>query len=358
MKVRKIVSMVLVMIMVCSLAGCSSNKGTNESSTTDNTNSEADTDENNTSEDASDFDGEVTYFKLGHTQGPDSPVQFTGEKMNELLKERMPQYQIELYPNSQLGGERDMIEAVQLGSQDCIITSTTVLSNFVPDFTPAEMLYLIQDYDHADAVYQGEIGKSWLDACSNAGLVGLGFTEVGFRHMITASKEVHQLSDIKGMKLRVMENDAHVAGWKALGVDAVTTSFSDAFSGMQQGTMDAMEVPWCLIWANGFYDVAKYVVETGHIYTAQVFVMSDKAWNTMSPEEQKIWQECVTEACAAGREYCRNNDAEFKQKCMEKGMTVIEDIDLTEWRESAKPLYAQYDEEYGDMIRRIQELAK
>lgn len=354
MKVKKIISILLAIMMVCSLAACSSDKEPNKSNTAD----EAKTDADTGAAEAADFDGEVTYFKLGHTQGPDSPVQYTGEKMNELLKERMPQYQIELYPNSQLGGERDMIEAVQLGSQDCIITSTTVLSNFVPDFTPAEMLYLIKDYEHADTVYQGEIGKSWLDACSNAGLVGLGFTEVGFRHMITASKEVHQLSDIKGMKLRVMENDAHVAGWKALGVDAVTTSFSDAFSGMQQGTMDAMEVPWCLIWANGFYDVAEYVIETGHIYTAQVFVMSDKAWNAMSAEEQEIWQECVTEACAAGREYCRNNDEEFKQKCMEKGMTVIEDLDLTEWRESAEPLYAQYDREYGDMIRKIQELAK
>ncbi len=300
----------------------------------------------------------VTYFKLGHTQGTDSPVHFASERMNELLKEKMPQYQLDLYPSSQLGGERDMIEAVQLGSQDMVITATTPLCNFVPEFMPGDLLYLIQDYDHADAVYQGEIGKSWLAACENANMHGIGFTEVGFRHMITAKKEVHKLADIKGMKMRVMENEAHVNGWKLLGMDAVTTSFADAFSGMQQGSMDAMELPWCLIWANSFYDVAKYVIETRHIYTAQCCLMSDKAWKKMSADEQKTWMELWSQALAEGRTYCRENEERFKKQSIEKGMTVIDDVDTTEWREAAKGLYEQYSDKYGDMIKKIQGLAK
>jgi len=299
----------------------------------------------------------VRHFKLGHVSGPDSPHHYIGVVMNKLLAERMPKYQIDIYPNSQLGGERDMTEALQLGSQDLLITATTPLANFVPSLMVGELLYLIQDYDHADAVYQGELGKQFLEDINAAGFKALGFAEVGFRHFCNARKPINNLSDIAGLKLRVMENPLHVAGWRIMGVDAITTSWSDAIAGMQQGTIDAMEAPWSLIFPNGVYDVAKHAALTGHIYTAQAFIMSPRSWNSMPPEDQKIWMELAAEACKITREYSRAITDDFMQKSINLGMQVTKP-DLTEWRERAKQIYAQYDGQYGEMVRKIQALIK
>ncbi|SBV96944.1 conserved exported hypothetical protein [uncultured delta proteobacterium] len=299
----------------------------------------------------------VKNFRLAHVNGVDSPQQKVAEYMNEMLAKKMPQYHIDIYPNSQLGGERDMTEAIQLGSLDLLVTATTPLANFVPTLMVGELLYLVQNYEHADKIYQGEIGAQFLKDINDAGMKGLGFAEVGFRHLANAKKPVNTLDDAIGMKLRVMENELHVAGWRALGVNAITMSWADAYAGMQQGTIDALEVPWSLMWSNSVYDISKNAAETFHIYTPQAFLMSEKAWKVLSAEEKAIWQECATEACRLTREYARNSNDRFRAQCEEKGMKVTRP-DLAPWREKAKALYQQYDGKYGDMIRKIQALAK
>ena len=298
---------------------------------------------------------EVKYFKLGTANGLDSPQQKVAEAMNELLAERLPQYQIEIFPNGQLGGERDLIESVQMGSLDMAVTATTPLANFVPSLGAGELLYLIKDYDHADAVYQGEIGKQWLEDCAAANIKGLGFAEVGFRHFCTGDVEVSEIADTDGLKLRVMENQLHVAGWRVLDVDAITMGWADAYAGIQQGTIDALENPWCLIMANNVYEVCKYVAETNHIYTAQCFMMSTSAWDSLSAEEQVIWQECASEACQAAIDFNRSNTDSCREKAIELGVTVTTP-DVSEWQEMAKTLYEEYDEQFGDTIRAIQAL--
>jgi tripartite ATP-independent transporter DctP family solute receptor len=294
-------------------------------------------------------------FKLGHVNGVDSVQQMTGVYMNELLAQRLPKYTIDIYPNSQFGGERDMSEAVQLGSQDLLVTASTPLANFVPEIEVLEILYLIQSNEHADAVLEGEYGQELLDAMSNHGIKGLGWTETGWRHFCSAKKPINALSDIAGLKLRVMEHQLHVQGWKVMGVDAITTSWSDAMTGMQQGTMDAIEVPWSIFWPNGVYDVCKNVAETYHLYCAQAFIMSEKAWNSMSPDEQKIFAECAKEATYKSKHYNRDMEASFRKKAEDTGVVVTEP-DLTEWRNRGEEVVKLFSDKYGEQIKKIQAL--
>lgn len=329
------------------LAGCSSSGTTSAPASSGGTAA--------SSAPASAGNTDVTYFKVGHVNGLDSPQQKTAEYMNELLAEKLPQYQLDIYPSSQLGGERDMIEAVQLGTQDLVVTATTPLANFVPSMGAGELLYLIEDYDMADAVYQGDIGKQLLEDCTAANMKGLGFAEVGFR-MLCTNKPIETVNDLTGLKLRVMENQMHVDGWKTMGCDAITMGWADAYAGVQQGTIDAIEVPYSLIYANSVYDVCKYVAETYHIYTAQCFLMSTNAWSKLSADEQAIWQECATEACAKAREYSRQSNEDFKQLIIDKGVTITTP-DLTPFRERAEALYTQYEGQFGTQIAEIKALA-
>lgn len=299
---------------------------------------------------------DATCFRLGFVNGLDSPNQIAAQRLDELLAERLPNYRIEIYPGGQLGGERDMIESVQLGTLDMTITATTPLTNFVPGMGAGELAYLIQDYDHADAVYQGEIGRQWLKECEEVHIKGLGFTEVGFRQLC-ANKKIASIGDLKGLKLRVMENDIHVAGWRAMGCNAVTMSWGDAYSGVQQGTIDAVEVPYTLIVSNGVTDICKNISETNHIYTAQAMLMSEWAWNKMSEAEQEIFAECAREACLYGKEYAREQNEICRQTCLDAGVT-IQEMDLEPFREQAQTLYDQYDDQYGALITQIQALAR
>lgn len=175
--------------------------------------------------------------------------------------------------------------------------------------------------------------------------------------MLCTNKPIEDIADLKGLKLRVMENEMHVNGWRAMGCDAVTMSWSDAYSGVQQGTIDAVEVPYTLMWSNGVPEICDYAAETNHIYTAQCMLMSEWAWGKMSREEQDIFEKCAQEACAYGRDYARDQSEICKQKCVDSGMTITEP-DAEEFRDQAENLYKQYEGEYGDLIKKIQELAK
>jgi tripartite ATP-independent transporter DctP family solute receptor len=294
-------------------------------------------------------------FKYAHGGTPGTPHYQTAIELIDLLAERLPQYNLEHYHSNQLGNERDMIEALQMGTIDIVGTSTTALSNFVPSLTILEFLYLIRDYDHADKVLKGEIGESLMADINAAKMIGLGFYELGFRHLCINPKSINSLSDAKGLKLRVQENPVTVAGWTNLGINAITMTWTDAIAGMQQGTIDAIEVPYTLIVPQTVYDYAKYVSETNHLYQGQATIMSQKAWQNIAPEDQQIFRECVTEACRLSREYARAKTAEFREETLKRGMK-IDTLDLTEWRKQSQNLYAQYDSEYGAMIKKILEL--
>ena len=354
---KKIIGITLALALILSLAAC----GTTAKPTTAPVSSAAPAPQSEapvgeTKAPETEAPQEVIHFKLGTANNIDSPQQKVAEAMNELLAERLPKYTIDIHPSGQLGGERDLIESVQMESLDLAVTATTPLANFVPSLGAGELLYLIQDYEQADAVYQGEIGARWLKDMEASNIKGLGFAEVGFRQLCTSNFEVNSIEDAKDIKLRVMENQIHVAGWKALGIDAITMGWADAYAGVQQGTIDALENPWCLIMANSVYEVCKDIAETNHIYTAQAFMMSMKAWNSLTPEEQEIWQQCAAEACQAAIEYNRTNTENFKSELIALGITITQP-DVSEWEEMAKKLYDDYDSEYGDDIRAIQALA-
>lgn len=298
---------------------------------------------------------EKVVFKLGHVNGMDSVQQKCAEYMNELLAQRLPKYEIEIHGNSQLGGERDMAEAVQLGSLDMEITASTPLANFCPEIAPLEILYLIQSYEHADAVLEGEFGEELLASMRNNNIVGLAWTETGFRHFCNVGGEINKLDDIQGLKLRVMEHNMHVEGWRVMGVDAITTSWSDAMTGMQQGTMDAIEVPWSIFWANGAYDVCKNIAETYHLYCAQAFIMSEKAWAKVDEADRETFLACAKEAAKMSKTYNRDSEETFRQNSIAAGVTVTTP-DLAEWQAKGEEVVAYFSKDYGEQIKKIQAL--
>jgi tripartite ATP-independent transporter DctP family solute receptor len=258
-------------------------------------------------------------------------------------------------PAGQLGGERDMIEGLQIGSLDVVITSTGPLGNFVPEVYALDLPFLFRDYDHARKVLDGEIGQELLDEIGENDLVGLAWTENGFRHVTNAQRPIRTPADLEGLKLRTMENRVHMAAFEGMGAAPTPMAFPELFTALQQGVVDGQENPVTVITAAKFWEVQDHVSLTGHVYSPAVVLASPVLFDGLSEEEQGWFREAARASAAATRAEVNRLEEEGVALLRENGMEVITDIDKAPFAALAEQSsYAVYTDEHGtEMIERI-----
>ncbi|NSX53545.1 TRAP transporter substrate-binding protein [Parasulfitobacter algicola] len=257
-------------------------------------------------------------------------------------------------PAGQLGGERDMIEGLQIGSMDVVITSTGPLGNFVPEVFALDLPFLFRDYDHARKTLDGEIGQELLAKIGENDLVGLAWSENGFRHVTNSQRPVRTPADLNGLKLRTMENKVHMTAFSGMGASPTPMAFPELFTALQQGVVDGQENPVTVITASKFWEVQNYVSLTGHVYSPAVVLASPSLIDGLS-DEQKDWfmQASVASAAATRAEVNRLEEAGVAL-LRENGMEVITDIDKAPFADLARASYSVYIDEYGtEMVDRI-----
>lgn len=300
---------------------------------------------------------EATVIKVGHVVSEESSFHFGMEKFQELISEKTEgRYQIEIYPNSQLGGERDLVEGVQMGTVGMTVVASSVMANFVPSLAAVDLPYLIQDQEHADRVFLGDVGNQFISDIDSAGMKCLTFWEVGFRNFQCNRNQVNSLADMKGMKVRTMENKIHQDIWRNWGADPVPMAFAESYTAMQQGALDAYEAPTLNCYTLNIQDVCKYFSTIEYVYTAAPVVISEDIWNGMSAEDQQSFMDAALEAGTYEREENRRQEKEAEQKLADAGMEIAHP-DKTEFAAACEPIYQKYDSEYGDIIRKIKETA-
>ncbi|MEI3306412.1 MAG: TRAP transporter substrate-binding protein [Dysosmobacter sp.] len=229
-------------------------------------------------------------------------------KFKELVEERSGgAVTVDLYPNQQLGGDREYTEAATQGNVTMGGPSTANIAPFVPAMNAFETPFLFSDRETVYAALDSEAGQALLDSLESAGLKGLGYFENGFRQL-TTNKEINSLADLKGLKIRVMENEVHLAIWEALGANPSPLAFGELYSALQQKAFDAQENPAELIYNTKFYEVQDHVYLTNHIYTPYIIYMNLDTWNSLNEQTQTLIQECMDEAVAYCREICEENE--------------------------------------------------
>lgn len=279
-----------------------------------------------------------------------------GQSMNrfaELIKERTDgRYEIEVYHNGQLGAEIDTIEGCQMGTIDIAVVNQSTLGNFISDFPALDIPYLISSTDQADRVFLGEIGDYFLDELSGAQLYGLGIWESGFRNLTNSKTDVNSVADVKGLKIRTMENQIHITFWKGLGADATPMSWGEAYTALQQGALDGQENPSTVILTNNVAQVNKHLAITEHAYSTVFLVMSPVTWASLSEEDKEIFREVEAECSISERELSRSMDAEAVEQLQEQGMTVTYP-DKQEFIDAAESMYPAWEAEYGEIMGQI-----
>ncbi|MBQ9061284.1 MAG: TRAP transporter substrate-binding protein [Eubacterium sp.] len=280
-------------------------------------------------------------------------------KVAELVEERTDGgLRLEVFGNSTLGNERDVIEGMQLGIVDLSCMSTGALASFSPAFMALDLPFIFDDREQAYKVLDSEIGRELLDSLGESMLVGVDFWENGFRNISNSKKDVVVPEDVKGLKLRTLENELQVDSFTTLGANAIPMAWGEVYTALQQGTIDGQENPLAIIYQNKIHEVNKHISLTGHFYAAAPVVMSEKSLNKLSPEYQEILLEAIREVTPYERQLSQDSDDEYMQKLLDEGVNIITDIDKALWKEAVQPVYDKYRDRIGaELLERINEKA-
>ena len=207
-----------------------------------------------------------TTLKMAYALSENSHYGAGAAAFVKTLEASTPDFKIQQFPNSALGGEREVIEGLQLGTIDLAIVSTGATLNFVPQTGVFDIPFLFRDLAHARKVLDGKIGQDMLAEFPKRGLVALAWGEQGFRHLTNNVRPVKEPADIKGLKIRTTENPIHIAAFKELGVLATPMAWPEVATALQQGTIDGQENPSTSNFLQKFYEVQKYMTVTNHVY--------------------------------------------------------------------------------------------
>lgn len=303
--------------------------------------------------------GATKVIKLGHGQTEVHPYHLGAVKFAELVKEKTGgSVEIQIYPNGSLGQERDMVEGLTLGTVDMCITTNAPLTNFAPRFGVYEFPYLFKDYDHAHNVLDGEIGQDIMNDLTPLNIVGLAYFENGFRNITNSKHTVKTVKDLAGLKIRVMESPVHIASFQAMGANPTPMAWSEVYTAIQQGTIDGQENPTMAIVDGKIYEVNKYMSVTEHFYSPAELLISKLVFEKLSAEEQKAFWESASEAKIYQREeaYSINNTDKLSE--LEAHNVEITKVDKSSFEEAVKSVYEKHENEYGELIRRVQAAVK
>ena len=290
----------------------------------------------------------VTELKIGWTNTLDSHYGIAVTTFNdEIVKRTEGRYKLKYFPAGALGGEREVLEGVQLGTQDMTITSTGPVGNFVPETRIMDIPFLFRDYAHARKVLDGPIGQDILAKFPAKGLVAISWMENGFRHVTNSKKPIKTPEDLAGLKVRTMENKVHMQAFKAMGSLPTPMNMNEVFTALQTGTVDGQENPIPVILHNKLYTVQKYLSLTGHVYSPALLIISPTVWNKMTDADKASFKEAAKIALVANRKKV-NEDENDGIAIIKKAGTAVNDVDKTLFQKAVASAYVDYNKEYGE----------
>lgn len=256
-------------------------------------------------------------------------------------------YKVETFYSGSLGGERESIESAQLGTQALTFSSSGPIPNFVPETKILDIPFLFRDKAHARAVLDGPIGQEMLGKFDSKGFKALAWGENGIRHMTNSKRAVVNPDDLKGLKMRTMENPVHVAAYKGLGIVTTPMAFPEVFTALQQGTVDGQENPLSVIMAAKFEQVQKHITLTGHVYSPGIFLMNKAMFDKLNAADKTAFLEAAKAGVKANRARVDEDDAKGVSYLRDKGMNVVENVDKTKFLAVLAPVYADFEKQFG-----------
>jgi tripartite ATP-independent transporter DctP family solute receptor len=285
-----------------------------------------------------------TEIKLGHVGEPGSLFAASAEEYAKRANARLAgKAKVVVFGSSQLGGDKEMLQKVKLGTLDMALPST-VMSSEVDLFGMFEMPYLVKDREHMKRIEQAVFWPKLAPAAEKKGLKVLAVWENGYRHLTNNKHPIKVPDDLKGIKLRVPEGKWRVKMFQTYGANPSPMKFSELFTALQTGVMDGQENPLTQIYSAKLQEVQKFLSLSGHVYTPAYLVVGSRKWATMPADVRKILEDTAKETQAFVYERAAHEETDLLAKLKQAGMQVNE-VDKDAFVAASKPIYDEFSAE-------------
>lgn len=294
-----------------------------------------------------------TVLKLGWTtaDSPTDPYAIGAHAFKSAVEKLTKgSVQVQLYPNRQLGDEKQMMEGVRFGTVDSAIITNAVIAQIEPAFQINDLPFLYSNEAQAQKSLDGKVGQDLSALLAKKNILVLGYMEGGFRQMINNKRPVSAPADVSGVKYRVMQNPVFIDMFTSLGGAAVPMAWGETFTAVQQGTIDGLEIPIAVIDSSKMYEVTKFLSLTNHTYSAIELIISKRVFDKLNAEQRAAVIEAGKQATAVQRIAVNKNEKALLSGLEKKGMKVNTVGDVAAFRASVQPMYEKAKKTVGESM--------
>ena len=290
------------------------------------------------------FASAQTELKLGHVGEPGSLIGAAADEFAKRANAKLGgKYKVVAYGSSQLGGDKEMLQKLKLGTID-LVEPSTVMSSEADIFGVFEMPYLVKDRQHMQRIEKELFWSKFAPEAEKKGIKVLAVWENGYRHITNNKHPINVPGDLKGIKLRVPEGKWRVKMFQAYGANPSPMKYSEVFTALQTGVMDGQENPYAQIASAKFYEVQKYLSITGHVYTPAYLVAGSKKWPSLPADVRKILEDTAKETQAFVFEKAAKDDEDLLAR-MKAGGISVNTANKDAFIAASKPVYDEYAKE-------------
>jgi tripartite ATP-independent transporter DctP family solute receptor len=299
-------------------------------------------------------EGPTYTFRLAESHPADYPTTKGDIKFAELVKERSNgRITIDVFPSAQLGEEKAVIEQVQLGAIEFTRVSTGPMGEFNKEFGVFSLPYIFDNDEHVWKFLLGDHGSKLLDSLETSGMKGLAYYSSGSRSFYS-SKPLTSMEDLKGLKIRVIENKLNIEIMKALGANATPMPYGEVYSSLQTGVIDAAENNYPSYYSSKHFEVAPHYLLDHHQRVPEVLLVSKPVWDKLSADDQAIIKQAAVDSIAYQREEWAKYEKESEEQVRAGGATITEVSDLKPWKDAVAPVIESYREQYKEILDAIE----
>lgn len=284
------------------------------------------------------------------------PTTLGGKKFADLVYERTDgRIKIQIKYGAELGSESSVINQMKYGGVAFARVSVSQLAERIPEMNVLLLPYLYDDSAHMWRVLEGDIGDQFLEKAGNYDLVGLSWYDAGARNFYSSDKPITSVEDCEGMNIRVQESTMMADMISALGANPVEIVYSDVYSALEQGIVDAAENNWPSYESMNHYKVAKYYTIDEHVRVPEMQICSEAVWNMLSDSDKEIIKECAEESALYERQLWIQREERSKKKAIESGtlVTTLTAEEKKKFRDAMSDVYEKYCGDEMDLVREI-----
>jgi C4-dicarboxylate-binding protein DctP len=293
-------------------------------------------------------------IKFSHVVAVDTPKGQAAEYFKKLVEERSNgQIKVEVYPNSSLFDDKDVMTPLMTNAVQMAAPSFSKFTKFAPSLQLVDLPFLFNDADHLHRVLQGDVGQKILAAVGSKGLVGLAFWDNGFKQL-SANKPLIKPEDAAGLKFRIMSSKVLEAQFKAVDANPQVLPFSEVYSALQQGVVDACENPLSNFYTKKFYEVQSDLTLSNHGYLGYLVVTNKIFWNKLNDQQRTLISQAMKEATDYGNKLALQMDQDYLAKVKASGKTTVHELTPAQrkaWKDAMLPIYPKFYDVIGkDLI--------